>query len=153
MNRLENRIPPPVLVLVIGAAMAAASVALPSVSLGLPLRAALGAAIVALGFSQVARGFRTFRAAGTTIDPVQIDRASALVTSGVFARTRNPMYVGMATMLVGWAALLGAAWLLVGPALFVLLTHRLQIVPEERAMHARFGEAYAAYARRVPRWL
>jgi protein-S-isoprenylcysteine O-methyltransferase Ste14 len=113
----------------------------------------MAVAIIAFGFSFVARAFRTFRAAGTTIDPVHVDRVSALVTSGVFGRTRNPMYVGFATMLVGWAAFLAVPWLLLGPALFVLFTARFQIVPEERAMRARFGDTYAAYASRVPRWL
>jgi len=59
----------------------------------------------------------------------------------------------MATMLVGWTAFLGVPWLLLGPAFFVLFTTRFQIIPEERAMRARFGEAYSVYASRVARWL
>ena len=153
MTRLENRLPPPVVVLLIGAAMAAASIALTALPIQRALRAGIAVAIIAFGFSFVARGFLAFRAAGTTIDPVNVDRVSALVTSGVFGRTRNPMYVGFATMLVGWAAFLAVPWLILGPALFVVFTTRFQIVPEERAMRGRFGDAYSAYARRVPRWL
>jgi protein-S-isoprenylcysteine O-methyltransferase Ste14 len=153
MTRLEKRLPPPVVVFLIGAAMAAASIVLTALPIELALRAEIAVAIIALGFSFVARGFLTFRAAGTTIDPVRVDRVSALVTSGVFRRTRNPMYVGFATMLVGWAAFLAVPWLLLGPAFFVMFTTRFQVVPEERAMRARFGDAYAAYVRRVPRWL
>ena len=153
MNRLENRLPPPLVVVLVGAVMATASPFLTALPLTLPLRAAVGLAVIAFGFSFVARGYLPFRAAGTTIDPVRVERASALVTSGVFGRSRNPMYVGMATILIGWTAFLGVPWLLFGPAFFVLFTTRFQIVPEERAMRARFGEAYCGYASRVPSWL
>jgi protein-S-isoprenylcysteine O-methyltransferase Ste14 len=153
MKLLEHRIPPPIVVVLTGGAMAAVARALPSPTLELPLRAAVGAAVVAAGFAIVARAFFTFRNAGTTIDPVQVERASALVTQGIFGHSRNPMYVGMAVMLFGWAAFLGSAWLALGPVAFVLFTTRFQIVPEERAMRGRFGEAYAAYTRRVRRWV
>ncbi len=153
MIRLENRIPPPVLVFLVGAAMAAASRSLSALSIPWALRLGVGLAILAGGFVLVARGFRTLRAAGTTIDPVNIDRASALVTHGILGRTRNPMYLGFATMLVGWAAVLAVPWVVVGPAFFVAFTTRFQIIPEERAMRVRFGEEYASYVRRVPRWL
>jgi protein-S-isoprenylcysteine O-methyltransferase Ste14 len=153
MNRLESRIPPPVVVVLIGAVMAVASRSLTALPLSAPLRALVGVAIVALGSSFVARGFLTFRDAGTTIDPVHVERASALVTRGVFGRSRNPMYVGMTAMLVGWAAILGVPLLLLGPAFFVVFITKFQIVPEERAMRERFGDAYSAYASRVPRWL
>ncbi len=149
MKALENRLPPPLVVAVLLVAMFAASRALPP----LAARVAGAATLVAFGFSFLARAFRTFRSAGTTIDPVHVERASALVTRGVFGRSRNPMYVGMATMLAGWATFLGSPWLLAGPVLFVAFTTRFQIVPEERAMRARFGDAYASYAGRVRRWL
>jgi protein-S-isoprenylcysteine O-methyltransferase Ste14 len=106
MKSLENRIPPPFVVFLVGATMGAASMLTKALPVPVGVRATVGLAIAAFGISFVARGFRTFRAAGTTIDPVNIDRASALVTTGVFGRSRNPMYVGFATMLVGWAAFL-----------------------------------------------
>lgn len=153
MKALENRLPPPLVVAMIAVAMVGASRALPPLPIAAAARVAGAAAIAVFGFSFIARAFRTFRRAGTTIDPVHIERASALVTSGVFGRSRNPMYVGMAVMLVGWAVLLGSPWLLVGPALFVAFTTRFQILPEERAMRARFGDAYSSYVDRVRRWL
>lgn len=153
MKRLENRLPPPLVVTGIAGVMRVAASLVEPLPLELGVRAALGVSLVALGASFVVRGFRAFRAARTTIDPVHIDRAAALVTDGVYRRTRNPMYVGFATMLVGWAAFLSVPWLLLGPAFFVLFTTYLQIVPEERAMRARFGAAYDAYVSRSPRWL
>jgi protein-S-isoprenylcysteine O-methyltransferase Ste14 len=111
----------------------------------------LGACLVALG--DQASAIRAFRRANTTVNPVHVERASALVTSGRFARTRNPMYVAMALLLAAWAAWLCQPAPLLGPLVFVLFIARFQIIPEERALAAIFGADYAAYKNRVPRWL
>lgn len=63
------------------------------------------------------------------------------------------MYVGMALLLLSWAVYLSAVLPFAGPLLFALYITRFQIQPEERALRAIFGEAYAAYAARVRRWL
>jgi protein-S-isoprenylcysteine O-methyltransferase Ste14 len=97
--------------------------------------------------------FRAFAQARTTIDPVHVDRASAVVATGVYRVTRNPMYVGMTSLLVSWAAYLAAPWTLLGPLVFVLFITRFQILPEERAMSAKFGAGYLEYKGRVRRWL
>jgi protein-S-isoprenylcysteine O-methyltransferase Ste14 len=96
---------------------------------------------------------RSFRRAGTTIDPVRIDRASTLVTGGIYRVTRNPMYLSLALLLAAWALWLGGPWVWAGPILLVLWLDRFQIRPEERAMAMRFGEAYARYRSEVRRWL
>jgi protein-S-isoprenylcysteine O-methyltransferase Ste14 len=153
MNRLEHRIPPPVLVFLFGVAMSLAARFVPTMPVHIALRVLVGVAAIAWGFSWVARGYLTFRDAGTTIDPVAIDGAETVVTHGPFARSRNPMYVGFTAMVAGWAAVLGAPALLAAPVLFALFITRFQIVPEERAMRARFGAAYTDYTARVPRWL
>ena len=70
------------------------------------------------------QGAWLFRRNKTTINPVDLESASALVTSGVFRFSRNPMYVGFTAMLVGWAVCLAAPWALIGPAAFVLFTNR-----------------------------
>ena len=94
-----------------------------------------------------------FRRNKTTINPVDLESASALVTSGVFRFSRNPMYVGFTAMLVGWAVCLAAPWALVGPVAFVLFTNRFQIIPEERVMREKFGQAYDDYQAQVRRWI
>jgi len=80
-------------------------------------------------------------------------KTTSLVTTGIFSWTRNPMYLGLAAALVGWAAFLSAAWSLLGPVLFVLYIDRFQIQPEERVLTELFGAEYTNYARRVRRWL
>ena len=89
----------------------------------------------------------------TTVSPLQPQRSSQLVVSGFYRYSRNPMYLGMLCLLLAWGVWLGQGVVLAGPLLWALWIDRLQIVPEERALEARFGEAYRAYCRRVRRWL
>lgn len=150
---LDNRIPPPVLAAASGLAMVAASSVLPAAPL--PLLARIGG--FALAFGLAGRfgipAIAAFSAAQTTINPVRIDRASTLVTSGVFARSRNPMYVALTGLVAALSFALGNAWLLAAPLLYAAYIGRYQILPEERAMAARFGADYTAYRQRVRRWL
>lgn len=117
------------------------------------LRFALAGAFAGFGFCVAAMGMMAFRRARTTINPVKLEQASSIVTSGIYSRTRNPMYVGLTSLLLGWTVFLAAPWALFGPVLFVLFTTRFQIVPEERVLIAKFGGEYTRYQERVRRWL
>ena len=97
--------------------------------------------------------FFQFWRAHTTINPHRPESASKLVTSGVYAWTRNPMYLGLSVLLLGWAINLGTLTPLVLAPLFIPLIRYVQIRPEEHALRARFGEDYARYCQRVNRWL
>lgn len=152
-SRLDNLIPPPVVVLIVGAGMWVTARALPALDLATSARFGVGGVLVAAGLALGGVGIATFRRAGTTVDPVHPSAASTVVTHGVFALTRNPMYVGLAAALAGWAVCLASPPALLGPVAFILFTNRFQIVPEERALEAKFGQAYVDYRRRVPRWL
>jgi len=160
MAGLELKVPPPVVGLACaammkGLAMLAAPSLPPSPLDGgpwTPLR--LGAIALALvGVSIDVGSVLTFRRARTTVNPLRPANASALVTTGPFALSRNPMYVGMATLLAGWAAWLGTPWALAGLAAFVAWITRFQVLPEERVLAQRFGAAFDAYRGRVRRWL
>ena len=94
-----------------------------------------------------------FRRTGTTVNPLDPSRASALVTSGPNRVTRNPMYVGMAGLLAAHGLLRGGWRTAVPVAAFVEVIDRFQIRPEEAALRDHFGEDYEAYSRRVRRWL
>jgi protein-S-isoprenylcysteine O-methyltransferase Ste14 len=100
----------------------------------------------------VAAGAR-FRQARTTFDPARPREASYLVTEGVFRLSRNPMYLGLLLLLIGWALWLGTAspWLV--PPLFAIIISVAQIGPEEQALEERFGETYLAYRHSVGRWI
>jgi len=150
---LENRVPPPLAVVLIGVAMAVIAWLTPAFEIGSNVRFVGGGIAIALGALVVLQGARTFWRNKTTINPVDFESASALVTSGVFRYSRNPMYVGFTAMLVGWAVCLAAPWALVGPVAFVLFTNRFQIIPEERVMQDKFGQAYDHYRAQVRRWV
>jgi protein-S-isoprenylcysteine O-methyltransferase Ste14 len=125
----------------------------PAVEIGSNVRLVGGGVAIALGALVVVQGARTFWRNKTTINPVDLDSVSSLVTSGVFRFSRNPMYVGFTTALTGWAVCLAAPWALLGPVAFVIFTNRFQIVPEERVMQAKFGQAYDDYRAQVRQWL
>ena len=98
-------------------------------------------------------GVMAFRVARTTVDPRTPEKASALVTSGVYRYSRNPMYVAFALFLLAWAIYLAAPWSLGGVAGFVLFMDRLQIPAEEQALESLFGDDFRRYRERVRRWL
>ena len=91
--------------------------------------------------------------ARTTLDPQRPGRTTRLLTSGVFARSRNPIYLGDALLLAALAVGLGNALNFLLLPLFVAIIDRLQIAAEERALQRLFGDEYRAYCARVRRWL
>jgi protein-S-isoprenylcysteine O-methyltransferase Ste14 len=153
VSALNNRIPPPVVMLAVAAAMLGASAVLPSSSWPASVRAGVALVLFALAGVFGAPAVRAFLRAGTTINPVAIERASKLVTTGVYGVSRNPMYLSLTLLLVSLAAGLGKPLLLLGPLVFALFIDRFQIVPEERVMAQLFGPEYEAYRQRVRRWL
>lgn len=110
---------------------------------------ALLAAATAVGLA----GLTAFRRASTTVNPLQPERASALVSAGIYRHTRNPMYLALAMALLAWGLLLGHAVAPCGLAVFVAWMNRYQIAPEERALAALFGADFERYRREVRRWL
>jgi len=127
--------------------------AVPGLAVDHPGRIVLAALAATAGFAAAIAGVVQFRRAKTTVNPLRPETASSLVTGGVYRVSRNPMYLGMALILFGWAVWLGnPATVLVLP-LFVAYMTRFQIIPEERALTATFGEVFAEYRRRVRRWL
>ncbi|MDB6165359.1 MAG: hypothetical protein JWQ83_499 [Lacunisphaera sp.] len=150
-KKLELKIPP-VVVWIFTASLMRLSVHLgprltwwhqPTLALGL----ALG------GISLGVLGVVSFRQAHTTVDPRHPRKMTALVTSGVYRATRNPMYLGMLLSLTGWAVWLGQLMPFIFLPLFVLFLNRWQIAPEERALERTFGADYAFYRARAHRWI
>jgi protein-S-isoprenylcysteine O-methyltransferase Ste14 len=153
MATLEHTVPPPVVAALVAAGMWSVSGVGPGLSLAPVPRYRIAAVFVLAGVILAGLGVRAFRASRTTVNPLKPELASALVTGGVYRITRNPMYAGMAFVLLAWAVYLGAVLPFVGIAVFVLYITRLQILPEERVLRSLFGVAYDTYAARVRRWL
>ena len=106
-----------------------------------------------LSFSMAGTAASRFRQSGTTLEPFQPDRASVLVTTGANAISRNPMYVGMAGLLLAHAVWRGSWTALLPLVGFVVFIDRAQIQAEETALRAKFGAAYDAYQATTPRWI
>lgn len=153
MSWLDLRIPPPIVLLLTGALMAVQTWAWPIEPWRVPGQAGAAMALALLGVGVALAGVRSFHRAQTTASPLKPERATALVTTGLYAHTRNPMYLGLLLVLAGWGVWLGDAAALLGLPLFAAYLTRFQIRPEERALHALFDPAFAAYTAQVRRWL
>lgn len=153
LQALENKVPPPLVALVFGGLMGGASLGLPGLDLAWGTRLLLALPLIGAGLLFVLAGGVSFRRARTTVNPLKPEAASALVTSGIYRYTRNPMYVGFALWLLAWGLYLASPLVLLGVLGFVLYMNRLQIAPEERALGRLFGAAFVAYRQRVRRWL
>lgn len=111
-----------------------------------------GAAVGGIAFAYFdSAAMRKFRLAGTT--PMPWRPASALVVTGPYRLTRNPMYVGMAFLFAGLAFALGALIALAFLPVVILIIDRVVIAREEPYLERRFGDAYAQYKARTRRWL
>src|SRR4051794_40377102 len=152
MSSLETRVPPPAVVLVMAVFMWLISTAAPLLHFDLAAHTWFAAVLISVGFVTGLSGVMTFLNAKTTVNPMK-PRASSMVTWGVYAFSRNPMYLGGVIMLLGWAVFLSNALAFSLLPAYVLYINRFQIAPEERALTALFGQSYAAYQVRVRRWL
>ena len=149
---LDLKIPPPIVGLALALVMWCARLD-PALPLPADVREVLVGLCVAVGLGFDAMALLVFMRSKTTVNPLTPARTSALVTRGVYRVTRNPMYLGMALVLLGWGFYLNAWLALLGPVAFVAYITRFQILPEERVMAQHFGEAYTRYCARVRRWL
>jgi protein-S-isoprenylcysteine O-methyltransferase Ste14/pimeloyl-ACP methyl ester carboxylesterase len=120
---------------------------------GLPPRPAFafGAALVGAGSTLVMSSIALFRRAGTNLDPGK--STTALVTSGPYRITRNPIYAGMAAAYAGTAVWAGCTWALLVLPLVLVIVDRAVIEREERYLERVFADDYRRYKQRVRRWL
>lgn len=113
----------------------------------------LAIALLLFGFAVLTNAVFSFVRQKTTVNPLEPQKAERLVITGLYRFTRNPMYLGLAAILIGFALILENALALLGPLLFVISMTLLQIIPEERALSKIFGDEYHEYKDRVRRWI
>jgi protein-S-isoprenylcysteine O-methyltransferase Ste14 len=142
---------PPVFFLAALLLMAALHYALPLATVIVPPWSYLGAVLVVAGLAMVIVSAGAFARAGTAIRP--FEESSALVVSGCYRFTRNPMYLGMLLVLTGVAVLLGSVTPFLLPPMFAWLIQQRFIRHEEAMLEERFGDEYRAFRARVRRWL
>lgn len=153
MTSLELKVPPLVLVLVVAGAMWVASGSALRLDVPDSVRICGAVTLGLIGSAIAISGTQAFRRAKTTVNPTAPENASALVRTGIYGVTRNPMYLGMLIVLAGWSVFLACALALPVLPVFALYLGRFQIAPEERMLEKLFGEDYSDYKSKVRRWL
>ncbi|MEM9496055.1 MAG: isoprenylcysteine carboxylmethyltransferase family protein [Pseudomonadota bacterium] len=146
-------IPPPIQFLVCGGGAWLLARALPALDFSASVLLGAGWSLIAAGAAILVVSVLMFFKAKTTVNPHAPDRTKTLVRHGLYRFSRNPMYLAMALLLIGGAALLQNGAAFAGPVMFVLAVTYLQIMPEEKALREKFGDDYADYCRRTRRWI
>lgn len=150
---LKLKIPPPVIGLATAAAMWLVHHFLPEWSMTNSFLKYMAMILVLIGLLiEILSVFRFFRAK-TTINPLKPERSQKLVTTGLYRYSRNPMYLGMLTILLGFALWLGNPIALLMLTFFVWYISTFQIKPEEAVLLELFQDEYKAYQQRVRRWI
>jgi protein-S-isoprenylcysteine O-methyltransferase Ste14 len=116
-----------------------------------PFLQLVGLLLVAAGTGLSCYAAALFAALATTKNPY--GEPAALVTALPYSFTRNPMYVGLTTVLFGFAVFFGSPVMVLGPIIFAVVIDQIVIPQEERTMARVHGEQYEVYKNRVPRWL
>ena len=153
MNALALKVPPVAQVIITAAAMYGVSKMVPALTFSLNGSTALAVGLGVMGLSLGIMGVTQFRIAQTTPNPQALEQVSSLVTSGVYQYSRNPMYVGLVLILLGWAFYFSHLLAFVLLPIFILYMTRFQIQPEERMMAQKFGKTYQDYLNKVRRWI
>ncbi|PIE42081.1 MAG: protein-S-isoprenylcysteine methyltransferase [Gammaproteobacteria bacterium] len=152
MKALELKIPPLLLVLITMGLMWLTVRIDPSGEPLTVLRFSLFMLFSLLGAALASLGLIAFRRAKTTTQPYP-DKTTALVTGGIYRYTRNPMYLGFVSFLIGFTFYLDSVFALCWVVCFVLYLTRLQIIPEERALQDKFPDAFNRYKQGTRRWI
>ena len=107
-----------------------------------------------IGFVIIFSATKEFKKSDTTVNPMKPEISTSLVTSGIFKYTRNPMYLGLTSILLAscfyFSSLLG---IIVYVPLFILYITVFQIIPEEETMKDLFNDEYLDYCSKVRRWI
>ena len=148
---MNNKIPPPIVTLFFGCCIYFSRDYFLSVNI--QWLSILSYAFFIAGITALFLALRLFKKKETTVNPIKIETASSLVTSGIFNYSRNPMYLGMALILIGLSLKFNLIGGFIFTAFFMLFITYFQIRPEEKAMHEIFGEEFLNYKENVRMWL
>ena len=150
---MKLKVPPVVVFLISGCLMVVIHYLSHDWSVGLIKIKALAFALFGAGVAIGLAGVYEFWKQKTTVDPTKPEKASSIVTSGIYQYTRNPMYLGMAVGLLGGVFYTGNFMIIGGVLFFMWYMTTFQIKPEEEILKAHFGEPYRHYLHEVRRWL
>lgn len=148
---MNNKIPPPIVTLTFGLFIYFSKSFFPEFNNDL-LGIASGLSLI-IGIGVLISAVASFRKQKTTVNPLDIEKASSLVISGVFKYSRNPMYLGMVFILLSIALKFNLIGGIILTLLFAIFITRFQIIPEEVVMEKLFKEEFDSYKKKTRRWL
>lgn len=149
---MKLKILPPLVMIIFGGFMYLLDRFLPVGEFDFFGRTELSLVLFGLGFLIIFIGIFQFARAKTTTNPINLTKSSSLVTQGIFKYSRNPMYLGMLLLLLGYGLRLGNAFNTLLAAGFVYYMNHFQIKKEEEALTTLFGKAYRNYCKVTRRW-
>ena len=148
---MNNKIPPPVIALICGLVIYFSRALFPKYVF--TLTNFISILFLVLGLLMLITAVLSFKKYQTTVNPLRPEKASQLITSGIFKFSRNPMYFAMLLVLLSITVkfnILGGAAMSVA---FVLFITTFQIIPEELAMKKLFGGEFDLYQKSTRRWI
>ncbi|PSJ16669.1 methyltransferase family protein [Nitrosomonas supralitoralis] len=153
MQFLNLKIPPALVMLLFMVAMWFVAETYAWAAVQIPSRVSIALALVLTSTMLIIVAAKAFFAAKTTVNPILPQSSTAIVTTGIYKFSRNPMYLGFLLILIGWAVFLGNVLGALFLPFFVLYMNRFQIIPEECVLLKKFGSEYAVYLATVRRWI
>lgn len=151
-DRINLKIPPPIIGLI--SAILMWVIASNSIQVFIPnsVKIPLSLFFVVIGLmidgASIVRFFQT----KTTINPLKPNNTTQLVTTGIYSISRNPMYLGLLFILLGWFFYLSAPLSFLGIVFYVFYITRFQIIPEEKILQSVFGDQFTRYKNSTRRW-
>ena len=148
---MNNKIPPPIVTLISGLAIFFSRPLFPDYHSN--LINVFSAILLFFGLLVFFLAVASFKRYKTTVNPLQPSKASHLVISGIFRFTRNPMYLGMALILLSLSFKFNLLGGLIVTVFFIMFITKFQIIPEEEAMLSLFQDEFEIYKENTRRWI
>ena len=148
---MNNKIPPPIITLICGLGIYFSRPLFPKynyISTDI-----IAASFLLLGIITLITAVLSFRRQSTTVNPLQPEKASSLVVSGIFKYSRNPMYLGMLLILISMTIKFNFIGGILMIFTFIAFITKFQIIPEETVLERLFGKEFIRYKKKTRRWI
>ncbi len=148
---MNNKIPPPIITLICGLGIYFSRPLFPKynyISTDI-----IAASFLLLGIITLITAVLSFRRQSTTVNPLQPEKASSLVVSGIFKYSRNPMYLGMLLILISMTIKFNFVGGILIIFAFIAFITKFQIIPEEIVLERLFGDEFTRYKKKTRRWI
>ena len=148
---MNNKIPPPIITLICGMGIYFSRPLFPKynyISIDI-----IAASFLLLGIIILITAVLSFKRQSTTVSPLQPEKASYLVVSGIFKYSRNPMYLGMLLILISMTIKFNFVGGILIIFAFITFITKFQIIPEETALERLFGKEFTRYKKKTKRWI